>query len=166
MVFISFQDIQLMLVGFIGVLVSFYPTVTKAFFRRFPVKKTFLTILQISEESIYAGVSMITKFESYRLQLQKMFSWEICKIFNNSCITEVDTSREEHPPEVFFTKGTIKNSQNSQKNTCARDSFLINCRPRLQLCLKRDSGTVVSFEFCEIFKNILFTEHPPRNCIC
>ena len=29
----------------------------------------------------------------------------------------------------------------------------------LQLKLKRDSGTSVSCEFCEIFKNAFFTEH-------
>ena len=29
----------------------------------------------------------------------------------------------------------------------------------LQLCSKRDPGTGVSFEFCEISKNTFFTEH-------
>ena len=44
----------------------------------------------------------------------------------------------------------LENSQNSQRNTCARVSFLI----KLQA-----SG--VSYEFCEIFKNTFFYGTPP-----
>ena len=42
-------------------------------------------------------------------------------------------------------------SQNSQENTCARDSFLIN----LQACLFSCNF------FCEISKNIFFRKTPP-----
>ena len=48
--------------------------------------------------------------------------------------------------------------QNSQENTCARVSFLI----KLQACnfIKNDTpAKVLSCEFCEISKNIFFTEH-------
>ena len=50
----------------------------------------------------------------------------------------------------------LKISQNSQENTCARDSFLI----KLQACsfIKKVSlAQVLSSEFCEIFKNTLTT---------
>ena len=43
----------------------------------------------------------------------------------------------------------MKNSQNSQENTCARISFLIKLTP----------AQVFSREFGETFKNTLFTEH-------
>ena len=43
-----------------------------------------------------------------------------------------------------------KISQSSQQNTCARVSFLLKLQALAQ---------VFSCEFCEIFKNIFFTEH-------
>ena len=46
-------------------------------------------------------------------------------------------------PDVFFKKDVLKNSQNSQKSTCARVS----------------AYKVFSFEFCESFKNTFFTKH-------
>ena len=45
-------------------------------------------------------------------------------------------------------------SQNSQENTCARDSFLIK-----QACNLESLAQVFSCEFCEISKNIFFTKH-------
>ena len=50
--------------------------------------------------------------------------------------------RSKPPPEVFLKQVFLKFSQNSQKNTCPRVSFLI----KLQA-------------YCEIFKNNFFTEH-------
>ena len=51
-------------------------------------------------------------------------------------------------------------SQSSQENTCVRVSFLIKLKSSgLRLYLKRDSGTGVSCEFCEDFKNTFFTVH-------
>ena len=44
-------------------------------------------------------------------------------------------------------------SQNSQENTCARDSFLIKLQTRPPLV------QVFSYEFCEISKNTFLTEH-------
>ena len=53
--------------------------------------------------------------------------------------------------KVFF-----KISQNSQESTCARVSFLI----KLQAFIKKETLEQVVFcEFCEILKNIFFTEH-------
>ena len=49
-------------------------------------------------------------------------------------------------------------SQNSQENTCARASFLI----KLQACsfIKKETlAQAFLCEFCEISKNIFFTEH-------
>ena len=49
---------------------------------------------------------------------------------------------------------SVKNSQNSEENTCARVSFL-TCS-----FIKKEALTkVFSCEFCDIFKNTLFTEH-------
>ena len=49
--------------------------------------------------------------------------------------------------KMFF----VKISQNSQENTCTRDSFLI----------KLTLAQVFSCEFCEIFKNTFFCGIPP-----
>ena len=54
----------------------------------------------------------------------------------------------------------LKISQNSQKNTCARVSFLIKLQAsELQLYKKEALALVFSWEFFEIFKNTFFTEH-------
>ena len=58
---------------------------------------------------------------------------------------------------MFCEKGVLRNfleiSQNSQENTCARVSFLINF-------LKKETlAQVFSCEFCETSKNTVFTEH-------
>ena len=45
-------------------------------------------------------------------------------------------------------------SQNSQENTCARVSFLVNLQAETL-------ALVLSCEFCEISKNTFFTEHLP-----
>ena len=50
----------------------------------------------------------------------------------------------------FVKKMFLKNSQNSQENTCARVAFLIKLQVEVQ---------VFSYEVCEIFKNTSFTEH-------
>ena len=50
--------------------------------------------------------------------------------------------------------------QNSQENTCARDSILIKCRPQACNFIKINTlAQVVSCEFCEISKNSFSTEH-------
>ena len=58
---------------------------------------------------------------------------------------KVTQTRSSHP-EVFCKNVFLEISQNSQENTCARDSFLI----KLQ---------VFSCEFCEISINSFFIEH-------
>ena len=54
--------------------------------------------------------------------------------------------------DVLNKKTFLKISQNSRESTCARVSFLV-------LSDKRDSGQMLSCEFCEFFKNTFFTEH-------
>ena len=62
---------------------------------------------------------------------------------------------QEQPPEVF-----LKISQNSQKNTCARVSFLIKLLTDAFNFIKKETlAQVFSCEFCEISKNTFFTEH-------
>ena len=54
----------------------------------------------------------------------------------------------------------LKISQNSQEDTCARVSFLIKLQAEACNFLKKETlAQVFSCEFCEIFKNTLFTEH-------
>ena len=47
----------------------------------------------------------------------------------------------------------LKISQNSQENTCARDSLACN------FIKKETQAKVFSCEFCKISKTIFFTEH-------
>ena len=57
------------------------------------------------------------------------------------------------------TRGVLKSFANSQENTCARVSFLLNLKVGLQTLLKTETLPLVfSCEFCEIFKNTVLTE--------
>ena len=50
--------------------------------------------------------------------------------------------------------------QNSQENTCAKISLLKSCRFQDCNFIKKEPlAQVFSCEFCEMFKNIFFTEH-------
>ena len=67
---------------------------------------------------------------------------------------------QKQPAVVFYKKGVLKNSQNSQENSCAIVSFLLKLQAEACSFVKRGTLTqVFSCEFCEIFKNTLFTEH-------
>ena len=57
---------------------------------------------------------------------------------------------------VLCKKMFLEISQNSQENTCTRVSFLIKA---CNFIKKETLAQVFSWEFCEIFKNIFFTEH-------
>ena len=56
--------------------------------------------------------------------------------------------------DVFCEKGVLKNSQNSQENTCARVSFSI----KLQALGLETLAQVFSCEFLEMFKNNFLIE--------
>ena len=56
-------------------------------------------------------------------------------------------------------KGVLKILENLQENTCARVSFLINLQAVYNFIKKETLAQVFSREFCEISKNIFFTEH-------
>ena len=53
-------------------------------------------------------------------------------------------------------------SQNSQENTCVGVSFLMKSyRPEACKFVKKETPTqVLSFEFCEVFKNTFFCKTP------
>ena len=54
----------------------------------------------------------------------------------------------------------LKISQNSQENTCVRDSFFIKLQAEdCNFIKKKIQAQVFSSEFSEIFKSTLFTEH-------
>ena len=65
------------------------------------------------------------------------------------------------PPEVFYRKKAfLKISQNSQKNTYARVSFLIKLQTHACNFIKKETlAQVFSCEFCKIFKKTFFTEN-------
>ena len=65
-------------------------------------------------------------------------------------------------PEVLCKKFVLKISRNSQENTCARASFLINLQTSgLELYLKQKNlAHVPSCEFCDIFKNTFYRTPP------
>ena len=63
-------------------------------------------------------------------------------------------------PEVFYKKVLLEISQNSQENTCARVSFLINLQAWACNFIRKETLVqVFSSQVSEIFKNIFFTEH-------
>ena len=54
----------------------------------------------------------------------------------------------------------LKISQKSQENTCARVSFLKKLQDSTCNYIKKETlAQVFSRDFCEIFKNIFFTDH-------
>ena len=70
------------------------------------------------------------------------------------CLSEAATGA------VLSEKVLLENSQNSQENTCARVSFFNKAAGRAATLLKKETlAQVFSCDFCEISKNIFFTEH-------
>ena len=62
---------------------------------------------------------------------------------------------------VLQQKVFLEISQNSQENTCARVSFLIKLQVSACNFIEIETlAQVFSCEFCEIFNNTFFTEHP------
>ena len=72
-------------------------------------------------------------------------------------------SFQKQPPEVFLKKTcfpvSFVTSQNSLENTCARVSFLIKLQASACNFDKETLAQVFCCEFCEISKNIFFTEY-------
>ena len=63
---------------------------------------------------------------------------------NSQIHKEMTETLRNNRPDVFCKKVFLEISQNSQKNTCARVSFLIKLQASgLLLYLKRNSGTGV-----------------------
>ena len=92
--------------------------------------------------------TMITNV-SYKKKLVHCFAEEI-----NGLVYIWTDHSEAVAQRCSVKKMFLELLQNSQENTCARVSFLIKLQTSgLQLCLKRDSGTSVFCEFCEISKN-------------
>ena len=58
-------------------------------------------------------------------------------------------------------------SQNFQKNTCARASFVIKLKVSACNFIKKETLTqVFSREFCKVSKNSFFTRTPTGDCFC
>ena len=58
----------------------------------------------------------------------------------------------------------LENWQNSEKNTCARVSFLINCRPQACNFIKKDSGTGIFLWILPNFWENFFYTRPLDDC--
>ena len=71
-------------------------------------------------------------------------------------------STQKQPPEMFYKKAALKNFVIfTGKNLCW-SHFLIKLQAsRPETLLKKDSNTVFSCEYCEIFKSTCFEEHLP-----
>ena len=66
--------------------------------------------------------------------------------------------RQKQPPEVFCKKGVVKISQNSQENTCARVSFLIELQTEACNFIKKETLCfTVNFE--KSLRTPIFIEH-------
>ena len=105
-------------------------------------KNVFLKISQISQENTYVGVSFQQHCRQ-KFHLRKTASTCFTSKYYNKQYWRVWTRRDlervqskyfsktyrSSPPDVFCKKGVLRNSQNSQENTCARVSLII----RLQL---------------------------------
>ena len=65
-------------------------------------------------------------------------------------------------PRCSVKKVFIEISQNSQEDTCTRDTFLIKLPAQPATLLKKEClAQVFSCEFCEIYKKTLFYRTPP-----
>ena len=82
--------------------------------------------------------------------------WDIKGInIRNKLATEA-VARRYSVKKVF-----LKISLNSQENTCTRVFFWIKLQALACNFIKKDSGTVVSREFCKIFEKTIFYRTPP-----
>ena len=106
-------------------------------------------------------VIIFKMYHQRTLNISKQFS---CKVLSNGCFwNNPKISFRSSHQRCSVKKVFLEISENSQKNNCARDAFLI----KLQILLlrpatlfKKESLAQVFFcEFCEISKNTFFTEH-------
>ena len=73
---------------------------------------------------------------------------------NSQIHKEMTETLRNSRPDVFCKKVFLEISQNSQKNTCARVSFLIKLQAQPCNVIKKETlAQVFSCEFCQISKN-------------
>ena len=66
----------------------------------------------------------------------------------------------------LYKKVFLKVLQNSQENTCARDSFLIKLQAETCNFISKETlAQLLSCEFCEIFKNTFCYRKPLDDCL-
>ena len=97
--------------------------------------------------SLEANVEKVSINDSWKILTGKTFAIDcavtcFCKTLLLRCLT-VFRIRRSSQQRCSVKKLFLEISQNSQKNTCARVSFL-----------KKRLAQVISYEFCEISKNI------------
>ena len=74
-------------------------------------------------------------------------------------VLDIHSRQEAATGSVLQEKMFLKFSENSQGNTCAIASFLTKLQASDNFVKKETLTHVFSFDFCEIFKNTIFTEH-------
>ena len=101
------------------------------------------------------SLSLKITFYSSRYLRKKYPSHMSDRVLSTLLLMALRSSHQRCSIKMVFLKIT----PNSQENTCARVSFLIKLWASVyNFIKKRDSGTGVSSEFCEIFRNNFFTE--------
>ena len=76
-------------------------------------------------------------------------------------------SAETVVQRCYVKKVFLKISQSSQKNTCARVSFLLSCGPEACTFNKNETlARMFSCEFCDISKNTFFYRTRRGDCFC
>ena len=97
-------------------------------------------------------------FEHIHFMLWSLIVGEIKSIMLK--VWKLKSRNRSSRPEMFSKKGVLRNSQNSQKNTCTRVSFLRKLQPS-NFIKKETLAQAFSCEFCEISKSIFSYRTPP-----
>ena len=97
------------------------------------------------------------KLESQICQRKKVGSHDFVTLMRVTFLREICRSSHQRSSII---KVFLEISQNSQENTCARVSFLIQLQASACNFIKKETlAQVCSCEFCEISKNTFFTEY-------
>ena len=90
---------------------------------------------------------------------QENFGWRLCELSLTQKVKSVTVTYSFNSCTYEKQKVFLKSSQNSQKNICARVSFLIKLQAACIFIKKETLAQVFSWECCEIFNIIYFEKH-------
>ena len=116
--------------------------------------ETTSTLKKHQSELIFLS-NIITSCELAVCIFFRIFTWQRTPFVNYRLKAEAVTHR------YSVKKLFLKILQNSQENTCPRDSFLMTCRSQAyNFTIKETLEQVFPCEFCKIFKNTFFYKKP------